>query len=187
MNVQSTITLVVLGDNLVGKSSLITRFETNVFFSNFLPTDHCTFHHSKISVDGVFYNLSIIDTNKDTYDVNEIYIKQAEAFIIMYSISDKQSFNNIQKYLKEVLNIHKQSNVDGSLPPIAIVGNKSDIENERVVSIEEGQELALELSCLFMETSSLNKSNINHLFDVLTREVINKRNLTKTNGECVVV
>nr|KAG5703653.1 hypothetical protein BaRGS_002527 [Batillaria attramentaria] len=79
------------------------------------------------------------------------YLKWADAFVIVYSITNRQSFETAREYVESITQFLKQHSRDC---PVALVGNKIDLERYRQVSKGEGAALATELECLFYETTA---------------------------------
>ena len=87
--------------------------------------------------------------------------------IVVYDISDLQSFKDVKKWIKELINFTSPNIV------LILVANKCDLKNKRVVSFESGKELADSYGILFIEVSSMSNININDIFYKLAKAVIN--------------
>ncbi|EDR21711.1 hypothetical protein, conserved [Entamoeba dispar SAW760] len=175
------ISVVLLGDHGVGKSSVATRFATNVFMSDY-SIHSKQIQVSRVSVDGTDYDIGVIDTNATMTTQNDDLITKGDAFIVMYSVTNKDSFLHLPLYLNRIYELRKDHSKS---IPIIIVGNKCD-EKRREVVYESGQLFSDSISCLFMETSALDYTNINHLFDIIVREWISFHP-EENNASCVVV
>jgi small GTP-binding protein len=101
--------------------------------------------------------LDILDTagQEEYSSLRDNYIRTGQAFILVYSITDKSSFHNIEDLVNQVHRITEDENI-----PILILGNKSDLEDEREVSTNEGEKLAKTYNALFFETSARDNKNI---------------------------
>ena len=93
-------------------------------------------------------------------------MRTGEGFLLVYSIDSKQSFEEIRTFQQQILRVK-----DKDYFPIIIVGNKCDLEQDRVVSKEEGQALARSFGCRFMETSAKQRINVEQSFHELVREI----------------
>ncbi|KAK7017987.1 hypothetical protein VNI00_018476 [Paramarasmius palmivorus] len=115
--------------------------------------------------------IDIIDTaGQDDYSVlSNQWIKEAEAFVIVYSVSSQQSFKAVETFWR---NIYMQKSCP---PPFVLVGNKKDRLSERDVSRDEGAALAKAYGCEFFETSAKTPENIEGPFISLVREVRRRR------------
>eukprot|EP01105_Mastigella_eilhardi_P010065 TRINITY_DN2358_c0_g1_i1.p3 TRINITY_DN2358_c0_g1~~TRINITY_DN2358_c0_g1_i1.p3 ORF type:complete len:128 (+),score=31.45 TRINITY_DN2358_c0_g1_i1:448-831(+) len=97
------------------------------------------------------------------------YMSAGKGFLFVYSITTRSSFAELQ-YIRTRL--YKVKDKDSSEPvPIVIAGNKSDLAAQRQVSAADGNNLAAEWKCPFMETSALNRSNVDNVFFELVRMV----------------
>ncbi len=95
------------------------------------------------------------------------YYRTAEALIIMYSITDRSSFNDVETMHQAIL---RTKDVDEF--PVIILGNKADLEHDRVVSTQEGEQLAKKLKCFFMESSCKARFNIDESMNELLRHAV---------------
>ncbi|XP_023672873.1 ras-related and estrogen-regulated growth inhibitor isoform X2 [Paramormyrops kingsleyae] len=131
--------------------SLCVRFITKRFIGEYDHKKEVTYKCQRV-VDKEAIDLEILDTvskcSGPTAGTLESYIKWGDGFLIMYSVTDRSTFQCISN-LKRQIDHFKQT--FGT--PIAIVANKSDMENGRAVRTEEGQALANELRCTFYELS----------------------------------
>lgn len=112
--------------------------------------------------------LDVLDTaGQEEYSaMREQYMRTGEGFLLVYSITSRQSFEEIQTFEQQILRVK-----DKDYFPIILVGNKCDLEHERVVSREEGQALARQFNCKFIETSAKSRLNVDNAFYDLVREI----------------
>ena len=103
----------------------------------------------------------------DTRLIND-FMRKADAFIIVYSTLDKNSFNNIQNWINEAKNKTSSKKIK-----IFIIGNKSDKINERQVGVDEIRQFCEKDNFKFFEISSLNKNDLNECFIDIFMEMIN--------------
>jgi small GTP-binding protein len=97
----------------------------------------------------------------------EYFIRIREGFIVVYSVTDRHSFEQVNQYIDAIKSNNKKASVT---LPIILVGNKIDLEDDRVVSYEEGKELAKDCKIpLFMESSAKTNENIEQIFFELIR------------------
>jgi GTPase SAR1 family protein len=94
-------------------------------------------------------------------------MKDGEAFVLVYSIVARSTFNDLEEFFEQILRV-KDVNTWRS---IIVVGNKIDLEDQRVVTIEEGQDLASRWGALFMETSAKTRINVDECFTSVARSV----------------
>ena len=114
--------------------------------------------------DGSIIKLRVLDTaGQEKFNaINENYYRQADCCLLVYDITSKNSFKRIKDYY--VLKIKEICKKDLK---IILLGNKSDLENEREVSNEEGRDLALENGYIFMESSCKDNYNVSDAFTAL--------------------
>lgn len=112
--------------------------------------------------------LDVLDTagQEEYAAMREQYMRTGEGFLLVYSIDSKQSFDEIKTFQQQILRVK-----DKDYFPIIIVGNKCDLEQDRVVSKEEGMALARSFGCKFMETSAKARINVESAFYELVREI----------------
>ena len=100
--------------------------------------------------------------------ITRSYYKSAACVFIVYDISDKKSFNDVEIWLKDCREICFKSVL------IYLIGNKSDLEDKRQVTIEEGKQFADENNLKFYETSALNGNNIEEIFVNSATDLVTK-------------
>lgn len=98
--------------------------------------------------------------------MREQYMRTGEGFLLVYSIDSKQSFEEIKVFQQQILRVKDKDNF-----PIIVIGNKCDLEQDRVVSREEGMALARSFGCKFVETSAKQRINVEQAFYDLVREI----------------
>ena len=168
--VKQDIKIITLGDSRVGKTSLIIKYIDNKFTGNFVTTMGFDIKNKQLTLkDGTEAKLMLFDTagQERFRSLAENYIKKAYGVLLVYDISERQSFLNIENWMQSI-----KENSDG-LPTI-LIGNKSDLNDERKVSFEEGNQKAEEFGCPFYETSCKNGDNVNKCFIELAELVYEK-------------
>ncbi|KAI8420660.1 hypothetical protein MSG28_007899 [Choristoneura fumiferana] len=167
--------IVVLGSGGVGKSALTVQFVQGIFVEKYDPTIEDSYR-KQVEVDGQQCMLEILDTagTEQFTAMRDLYMKNGQGFVLVYSITAQSTFNDLQDLREQILRVKDKDDV-----PMVLVGNKCDLEAERVVGKEQGHNLSHQFkSCAFMETSAKAKINVNDVFYDLVRQ-INK----KTPGE----
>jgi len=115
--------------------------------------------------------LDILDTaGQEEYSaMRDSYMRTGQAFILVYSITDPSSFQDVETIHEQLLR-----SVDSDSVPLVLVGNKCDLEDERGVSKDEGQKLASSFSeCRFFESSAKERINVEESFLTLVRLIEN--------------
>ena len=159
--------VLIIGDSSVGKSNILLRFSDNIFHDTFLPTIGVDFKIRNVKMGDQTIKLNIWDTagQERFKTITSTYYKGAHGIILVYDITDRESFNNVNNWLAEVKK-HAGPHVVKLL-----VGNKCDLEQERVVTTKEGQDFADSLGISFLETSAKQRINIDEAFMTLTKQV----------------
>lgn len=129
------------------------------------PTDS---YRKQCMIDDEVALLDVLDTaGQEEYSaMREQYMRTGEGFLLVYSITSRQSFEEIQTFEQQILRVK-----DKDYFPIILVGNKCDLEGERQVTREEGQALARQFNCKFIETSAKSRLNVDNAFYDLVREI----------------
>lgn len=215
--------LVVVGGGGVGKSCLTIQLIQSHFVDEYDPTIEgmplvdCIFpfrltdflvqdsYRKQCVIDDEVALLDVLDTaGQEEYSaMREQYMRTGEGFLLVYSINSRQSFEEILTFQQQILRVK-----DKDYFPIIIVGNKCDLDNERVVSRQgrtsfvaspldtsptnlvtcrrlslgkpsadnyflhiEGEELARQFGCAFIETSAKSRINVDNAFYNIVREI----------------
>ncbi|KAI5292048.1 Ras GTPase ras2, partial [Ascosphaera atra] len=174
--------LVVLGDGGVGKTALTIQLCLNHFVETYDPTIEDSYR-KQVVIDGQSCMLEVLDTagQEEYIALRDQWIRDGEGFILVYSITSRSSFSRIQTFYQQIQMVKESmaaSSPGGAsyLPtaagaggavgkaPVMLVGNKSDKVIERVVSSQEGQALAKQLGCDFVEASAKQSINVEKAF-----------------------
>jgi len=145
---------VVLGSGGVGKSALVMRLVTGNFLEAYDPTIEDS-HHKTLVVDDKTYNLDILDTagQEDFKSMEDSWFQLGQAFLLVYSITMKSTYDEIQNTYDRLLRSKDRS------PPIVLIGNKSDLESMREIQKADGAKLAQSWGVPFFETSAKLSAN----------------------------
>ncbi len=158
---------VLLGDSGVGKSSLVLRFVTDTFRPYSESTIGASFLTKILLVNENPSKFFIWDTagQEKYHSLAPMYYRGAQVAIIVYDITNKNSFLTLKRWVKE-LKLHGPPDI-----LIAIVGNKSDLSGNRKVSFNQAKAYADEINALCIETSAKTNSNINELFINISNQI----------------
>jgi len=159
--------VVVLGSGGVGKSALTVQFVSGHFMEKYDPTIE-DFYRKEIEVDSCPCVLEILDTagTEQFASMRDLYIKNGQGFVVVYSLTNHQTFQDIKHMRDQVVRVKGTEKV-----PILLVGNKVDMETHREVPTVEGMALAQFWNCPFVEASAKNKTNVNEVFAEIVREM----------------
>ncbi|KAG6392755.1 hypothetical protein SASPL_146981 [Salvia splendens] len=152
--------LVFLGDQSVGKTSIITRFMYDKFDTTYQATIGIDFLSKTMYHEDRTIRLQLWDTagQERFRSLIPSYIRDSSVAVIAYDVANRQSFLNTSKWIEEVRTER------GGDVIIVLVGNKTDLVEKRQVSIEEGNIKAHESGVMFVETSAKAGFNIKPLF-----------------------
>ena len=130
--------VIVIGDSGVGKSCLTNKATKNIFDEDYNATVGFEFFTFNIKIEKKIIKLQIWDTcGQELYrSLITNFYRNTSLAIIVYAINNRESFNNIDMWLKE-LRKHASPAVK-----VILIGNKVDLENDRVITKKEGEEFA---------------------------------------------
>ncbi|KAG0358340.1 Ras GTPase [Podila minutissima] len=172
--------LVVVGGGGVGKSALTIQFIQSHFVDEYDPTIEDSYRKQCVIDDEVAL-LDVLDTaGQEEYSaMREQYMRSGEGFLLVYSITSRNSFEEISTFYQQILRVK-----DKDFFPIILVANKCDLESERQVSTHEGRELAKQFSSRLIETSAKQRINVDEAFYNLVREIrrFNKDTHSQSHG-----
>ena len=98
---------------------------------------------------------------QDTYSAaNEIFMRNAKIVLLVYDITNKNTFECLDKFYKQICNINDKDNII-----IGVVGNKNDLYEERVIEEKEGEQYTKDINASFYETSTFDYNSIFNLFE----------------------
>ncbi|KAI9721939.1 MAG: hypothetical protein M1812_001897 [Candelaria pacifica] len=159
--------LVVVGGGGVGKSCLTIQLIQSHFVDEYDPTIEDSYRKQCV-IDEEVALLDVLDTaGQEEYSaMREQYMRTGEGFLLVYSITSRQSFDEIMTFQQQILRVK-----DKDYFPIIVVGNKCDLEGERQVSKQEGEAVARGFGCKFIETSAKSRINVDNAFFNIVREI----------------
>ncbi|KAI9355774.1 ras family-domain-containing protein [Pilaira anomala] len=152
--------LVFLGEQSVGKTSLITRFMYDTFDNTYQATIGIDFLSKTMYLEDKTVRLQLWDTagQERFRSLIPSYIRDSSVAVIVYDISNRQSFMNTSKWIDDV----RAERGDDVI--IVLVGNKSDLSDKREVTVEDAEKRSKELNVMFIETSAKAGHNVKTLF-----------------------
>ena len=158
---------IMIGDAKVGKSSLSLNYARHKFNPGYVSTLSVEFFLKDVHIRNKVYHIQLWDTpgKKDFFTITKAYFKNTACALVVYDITDRNSFDNVTFWVEGF----KNETIEKVL--IVLVGNKSDLNNKRQVSTEEGQDLADKLGILFFETSAKTGENVENIFFKSTDEI----------------
>ena len=162
--------VVLVGDSFVGKTNIMSKYLKNEFHEDSKATVGVEFGSKQFNIEGHSIKAQIWDTaGQERYKaITSAYYKGAKGAFIVYDITRKNSFESIEKWVSDVTAV-----ADKKIT-IVLIGNKCDLEDQRQVTKEQGEEKANKLEIAFLETSALSGENLDKAFEMMMKEVYNK-------------
>ena len=171
--------IITLGDSAVGKTSLILRYSDNYFSSLYLSTAGID---SKIKIikleNGADIRVVLTDTaGQERYrNIASNYIKKADGILLVYNITDKDTFEGVKVWIKSI------KEESGDSRPIILLGNKSDLNDKRMIKKEVGEDFAENEGIKFYETSCKTGENVEKAINDLVKQIYEKSH-SNPNGK----
>ena len=162
--------IILVGDTSVGKTNIINKYIKNEFQEDFYATIGVEFSHKQFIVDNHKIKAQIWDTaGQERYKaITRAYYKGAKGAFIVYDITRKDTFDDIDKWRNELVNSCNKE------VTIMLIGNKCDLEDSREISKEQGEEKAKSFGFSFLETSAYSGENLEKGFEMLIKEIYQK-------------
>ena len=171
--------VLLLGNSNVGKSSLFLRFIDDIWNDTFVPTIGVDFKIKTFNIDNKKIKMQIWDTAGQERFKNIIasYYRGAHGILLIFDVTDKDSFKNLSNWLIEI-----EKNANKNVLKV-LIGNKTDLEEKRVITYHQGKEFADNYGLKYIETSAKKNLNVNEAFETLGRELMaasDDKRITKT-------
>ena len=169
-NYEMMFKVVLVGDQFVGKTNIMSKYLKNEFHEDSKATVGVEFGSKQFNIDGHNIKAQIWDTaGQERYKaITSAYYKGAKGAFVVYDITNNTSFESIEKWINDL-----KGAADKDLT-IIVVGNKCDLEEKRQVTKEKGEEKANKLEVAFMETSAFSGENLDKAFELMIKEVYRK-------------
>lgn len=162
--------VVLLGEGAVGKTSLVLRYVENKFNDKHISTLQASFLTKRLNIAGRRVNLALWDTagQERFHALGPIYYRDSNGALLVYDITDEDSFKKVKTWVKE---LRKMLGDDICL---RIVGNKTDMDKDRHVSVEEAESYAESVGARHFHTSAKLNKGIEELFLDLSKAMLEK-------------
>ncbi|XP_039289032.1 ras-like protein 2 [Nilaparvata lugens] len=162
-----TYKLVVVGGGGVGKSAITIQFIQSFFVTDYDPTIEDSYTKQCV-IDDIPAKLDILDTagQEEFSAMREQYMRSGEGFLLVFAVTDRASFDEIYKFHRQILRVKDRDEF-----PMLMVGNKADLEHQRVVAVAEAQNLSRQLKVPYIECSAKLRMNVDQSFHELVRIV----------------
>ena len=151
---------IIIGDSSVGKSNIISQYKEGKFDSATQPSIGVQFIAKNIEIDSKVFRLQIWDTagQENFRAMTKIYYKNSSCAFIVYDITEEDTFHHVESWINECKKVCPETIL------FVLIGNKSDLEEKRDISYDQGSKLAQKHNMLFFETSAKNGDNIQTIF-----------------------
>jgi GTPase KRas protein len=178
---QSKIRIGMFGGGGVGKTALTLRYLRDQFVEEYIPTLADDFT-KEIELNGKKLTINIIDTagQDDFREMRASFYQSVQGFILVYSITDRNSLFEAEEIQKDIC-----QNLNKTVVPCVIVGNKADLRDEDSVPVADGVGLAKKLQATHLETSARTGLNVNEAYNVAIRTV--QKMLFGDDGGCCLL
>ncbi|KAM3727390.1 Ras-related protein [Dirofilaria immitis] len=176
-------TVMLIGDSCCGKTCLLIRFKDDAFLNNnFISTVGIDYRNKLVEVDNAKVKLQIWDTagQERFLAITTTYYRDADALLLVYDLTNRQSFINIRNWLTRIKENAKETVL------ITLIGNKMDLQSSRKVKYEEGKQLAEAYNIAFIETSAKSGENVKETFQEIARKLVKMQNGENINNKSAV-
>ena len=162
--------LVIIGDSYVGKTNIMSKYLNNEFHDDSKATVGVEFGSKLFNMEGHKIKTQIWDTaGQERYkSITNAYYKGALGALVVYDITRKETFNSVDRWISDLTAV-----ADKKIS-ILVIGNKSDLEDQRQITKEQGQEKGKSFNAAFLETSASSGNNVEKAFEMLVKEVYDK-------------
>ena len=170
--------IIVIGESRVGKTSLIKRYTKDQFGGVYLTTVGIDFQDKTIEIEDKKVKLQVWDTagQERFRNVAKNYFQSSNGFLLVFDITDKESFQKLNDFWMDQLNMHAPKKAKSVL-----VGNKSDLAGQRQVSIEDAEEFAKDNNLKYYEVSAKEGTKVVELFFYLANEIYQSHTYEEIN------
>jgi len=178
--------IVILGSGGVGKSALTIQFVQGIFVEKYNPTIEDSYR-KQVNIDDEPHMLEILDTAGTEHftAMRELYMKHGNGFILVYSIISSATFNDLPDIKDQIVRVKETEDV-----PLMLVGNKCDLNDERTVTKEQGEDMAEKMGASFLEASARAKVNVERIFIDLVKQIAPEgtgpKGAKRKRGRCIL-
>lgn len=163
--------LVLIGDTGVGKSCILLRFADDSFTDSYITTIGVDFRFRTLTINNKSVKLQIWDTagQERFRTITSAYYRGADGIVLCYDCTEPESFENIDDWLSEVSRYANENTCK------ILVGNKSDLETQKIISTEQGKRKANDLGIPFIETSAKDAINVEKAFILIAEQLLKEK------------
>ena len=169
-NYEMMFKVVLVGDSFVGKTNIMSKYLKDEFHEDSKATVGVEFGSKQFTIEGHSIKAQIWDTaGQERYkSIKSAYYKGAKGAFVVYDITRKTSFESIDRWVNDLT-----AAADKKIT-IVVIGNKCDLEDQRQITKEQGEEKSAKLEVAFLETSALSGENLDKAFELMMNEIYKK-------------
>jgi small GTP-binding protein len=177
MSEDVTLKVIILGASTVGKTSIFLRYFNNEFSHGTLTTLGVDFKTKFFKFENKKLKINYIDTagQEKFKSISENYLKGTDGVILVFDLTNKETLDLVN-YWADCIKKNNRDNIG-----MILFGNKSDLENDRDVTYEEGKNLADKLGCQYYEGSAMNGDNVEFVMNEIAKISYNEWKKTAEN------
>ena len=155
------IKFVLIGDKKVGKTTIVNHYTNNKVIQEYNETPETKLYKAKAKINEKDFIIKIIDTpsNKQFLNIIKGEYQNANYILIVFDLTNRETFLSLNEWINHCRSVQNQ-NMD-----LILIGNKSDLNQNRVVSTEEAKKFASDNNIEYFEISAYNKDDIKNIFD----------------------
>ncbi len=172
--------VILIGDGAVGKTSLIQKYMEGRFKTDYLPTIGTQIYTKDVLGGEGDANIKLvvwdISGQQAFSSVRPDYYKGAKGIVLMFDLTRSQTFEHLDDWINEAKKYTRS-------PQVILAGSKCDLERERKISQEYGEEYASKIKAPYLETSAKDGKNVEKLFDMLAQMLLEDSVRAQAKGE----
>ena len=163
--------VLLLGNSCVGKTCILLRFSEDSYTDNYEVTIGLNYRIKTINIDNNPIKMQIWDTSGEEKfkAIAKNFYRGAHGVLLVYDICEKKGFLDVKSWIEQII-----ENTDNDNIVMILCGNKIDKEKERIISKQEGENLAKSYGIPFFECSAKNNININEMFTTMAQNIFMK-------------
>ena len=164
----------IVGEGGVGKSAITIQFVQNYFVDEYDPTIEDSYRKF-LTVDEQPIVLDLLDTagQEEFSSMRGQYMRACDAFLLVYSVTSRRSFESVDEFREQIIRSKGDDDEEAGIP-IVLIGNKCDLNGDREVRREEGEEKGRLFGYPFLEVSAKKGQNVEESFVELVRQMRKK-------------
>ena len=182
INPDITLKFLTLGDSMVGKTSIVLRFVDNIFYDQTKSTIGVDFKTKVIKFGNKHIKIKVWDTagQERFRTITRQYYKNAEGMILIYDVTEQKTFEQVGDWVTSIME-NKQKDAK-----VILVGNKIDCK-ERIITKEQGEELAQKYNLPYYETSASTGQNVHKIVEALAEEILKSQYIIEHDGSKITL